>query len=272
MLYSPEQSKTQRNHGSSSRWIVYAVDGFRCRPIPLSEDWNSLTALAMYSHHEQRGGFRGVSFRPGDFVYRSCKDASHAEDTGTLETKVRKTYEGTEALGKGAYKCVTMVWAVSCPQWNICNSLEMVSLGMCSLGLCISASQASPEVHYLLVTRRHVTGTHQNGGCCACTTRLRLPCLQPVFISKPYGLSSNDSSTEFLLKCKGLRSLTISSSPGSNKLYRHFIYIQVCAAGLSTTSFHAVPPLLPPYHVTNATYKTSKGCLTPEIPNELFGS
>ncbi|GJT81071.1 reverse transcriptase domain-containing protein [Tanacetum coccineum] len=46
---------------------------------------------------------RGVSFRPGDFVYRA-NDASHAEDTGKLGPKWEGPYEVTEALGKGAYK------------------------------------------------------------------------------------------------------------------------------------------------------------------------
>nr|GFC45861.1 reverse transcriptase domain-containing protein [Tanacetum cinerariifolium] len=45
---------------------------------------------------------RGVSFRPGDFVYRA-NGASHAEDAGKLRPKWEGPYEVTEALGNGAY-------------------------------------------------------------------------------------------------------------------------------------------------------------------------
>nr|GFB78272.1 reverse transcriptase domain-containing protein [Tanacetum cinerariifolium] len=46
---------------------------------------------------------RGVSFRPGDFVYRA-NGASHAEDAGKLRPKWEGPYEVTKALGNGAYK------------------------------------------------------------------------------------------------------------------------------------------------------------------------
>ncbi|GKD00560.1 hypothetical protein Tco_1170834, partial [Tanacetum coccineum] len=46
---------------------------------------------------------RGVSFRPGDFMYRA-NNASHVEDTGKLGPKWEGPYEVTEVLGKGAYK------------------------------------------------------------------------------------------------------------------------------------------------------------------------
>ncbi|GKB41899.1 hypothetical protein Tco_0886841, partial [Tanacetum coccineum] len=46
---------------------------------------------------------RGVTFRPGDFVYRS-NEASHARDGGKLGPKWEGPYEVTEALGDGAYK------------------------------------------------------------------------------------------------------------------------------------------------------------------------
>nr|GFC39910.1 reverse transcriptase domain-containing protein [Tanacetum cinerariifolium] len=45
---------------------------------------------------------RGVTFRHGDFVYRS-NDASHAVDGGKLGPKWEGPYEVTEALGDGAY-------------------------------------------------------------------------------------------------------------------------------------------------------------------------
>nr|GEZ52491.1 reverse transcriptase domain-containing protein [Tanacetum cinerariifolium] len=45
----------------------------------------------------------GVTFRPGDFVYRS-NDASHVVVGGKLGPKWEGPYEVTEALGDGAYK------------------------------------------------------------------------------------------------------------------------------------------------------------------------
>nr|GEV30360.1 reverse transcriptase domain-containing protein [Tanacetum cinerariifolium] len=46
---------------------------------------------------------RGVTFRPGDFVYHS-NDTSHAVDGGKLGPKWEGPYEVMEALGDGAYK------------------------------------------------------------------------------------------------------------------------------------------------------------------------
>ncbi|GJU91484.1 reverse transcriptase domain-containing protein [Tanacetum coccineum] len=63
---------------------------------------------------------RGVSFRPGDFVYRA-NDASHVEDTGKLGPKWEGPYEVTEALGKGAYKLRDMGGRELPRTWNICN-------------------------------------------------------------------------------------------------------------------------------------------------------
>ncbi|GKD39675.1 hypothetical protein Tco_1259882, partial [Tanacetum coccineum] len=45
----------------------------------------------------------GVTFRPGDFVYRRY-DASHAVDGGKLGPKWEGPYEITEAQRDGAYK------------------------------------------------------------------------------------------------------------------------------------------------------------------------
>ncbi|GJT89562.1 hypothetical protein Tco_1078407 [Tanacetum coccineum] len=57
--------------------------------------------LKMKKYYNAR--IRGVTFRPGDFVYRS-NDASHAVDGGKLGQKWEGPYEVTEALGDGAYK------------------------------------------------------------------------------------------------------------------------------------------------------------------------
>ncbi|GKD87899.1 hypothetical protein Tco_1359053 [Tanacetum coccineum] len=46
---------------------------------------------------------RGVTFRQGDFVYRS-NDASHAVGGGKLSPKWEGPYKVKEALGDGAYK------------------------------------------------------------------------------------------------------------------------------------------------------------------------
>ncbi|GJV82399.1 reverse transcriptase domain-containing protein [Tanacetum coccineum] len=63
---------------------------------------------------------RGISFRPGDFVYRA-NHASLAEDTRKLGPKWEGPYEVTEALGKGAYKLRDMDGRELPRTWNICN-------------------------------------------------------------------------------------------------------------------------------------------------------
>ncbi|GJS64615.1 hypothetical protein Tco_0679179 [Tanacetum coccineum] len=74
--------------------------------------------LKMKAYYDAK--VRGVSFRPGDFVYRA-NDASHAEDTGKLGPKWEGPYEVTEALGKGAYKLRDMDGRELPRTWNICN-------------------------------------------------------------------------------------------------------------------------------------------------------
>ncbi|GJU16887.1 reverse transcriptase domain-containing protein [Tanacetum coccineum] len=63
---------------------------------------------------------RGVTFRPGDFVYRS-NDASHDVAGGKLRPKWEGPYEVTDALGDGAYKLRSMDGAVLPRTWNIAN-------------------------------------------------------------------------------------------------------------------------------------------------------
>ncbi|GJV93078.1 reverse transcriptase domain-containing protein [Tanacetum coccineum] len=65
----------------------------------------AITKLKMAKYYNAR--VRGVTFRPGDFVYRS-NDASHAVGGGKLSPKWEGTYEVTEALGYGAYKLRSM--------------------------------------------------------------------------------------------------------------------------------------------------------------------
>ncbi|GJU44072.1 hypothetical protein Tco_1201338 [Tanacetum coccineum] len=59
--------------------------------------------LKMTKYYNAR--VRGVTFRPGDFVYRS-NEASM--DGGKLDPKWEGPYEVTEALGDGAYKLRSM--------------------------------------------------------------------------------------------------------------------------------------------------------------------
>ncbi|GKA32938.1 reverse transcriptase domain-containing protein [Tanacetum coccineum] len=74
--------------------------------------------LKMTKYYNAR--VRGVTFRPGDFVYRS-NEASHAMDGGKLGPKWEGPYEVTEALGDGAYKLRSMDGAVLPRTWNIAN-------------------------------------------------------------------------------------------------------------------------------------------------------
>ncbi|GJW03414.1 reverse transcriptase domain-containing protein [Tanacetum coccineum] len=63
---------------------------------------------------------RGVTFRPGDFVYRS-NDASHVVDGGKLGPKWEGPYKVTEALGDRAYKLRSTDGTVLPRTWNIAN-------------------------------------------------------------------------------------------------------------------------------------------------------
>ncbi|GJS62929.1 reverse transcriptase domain-containing protein [Tanacetum coccineum] len=62
----------------------------------------------------------GVTFRPGDFVYRS-NDTSHVIDGGKLGLKWEGPYEVTEALGDEAYKLRSIDGTVLPRTWNIAN-------------------------------------------------------------------------------------------------------------------------------------------------------
>ncbi|GJR60641.1 reverse transcriptase domain-containing protein [Tanacetum coccineum] len=74
--------------------------------------------LKMTKYYNAR--VRGVTFRLGDFVYRS-NDASHAVDGGKLCPKWEGPYEVTEALGDGAYRLRSMDGTVLLRTWNIAN-------------------------------------------------------------------------------------------------------------------------------------------------------
>nr|GEU80817.1 reverse transcriptase domain-containing protein [Tanacetum cinerariifolium] len=74
--------------------------------------------LKMTNYYNAR--VRGVTFRPGDFVYRS-NDASHAVDRRKLGPKWEGPYEVTEALEDGAYKLRSTDGTVLSRTWNIAN-------------------------------------------------------------------------------------------------------------------------------------------------------
>nr|GEV05939.1 reverse transcriptase domain-containing protein [Tanacetum cinerariifolium] len=62
----------------------------------------------------------GVTFKPGDFVYRS-NDASHAVAGGKLGPKWEGPYDVTKALRDGAYKMRSMDETILSRMWNIAN-------------------------------------------------------------------------------------------------------------------------------------------------------
>nr|GFB90545.1 reverse transcriptase domain-containing protein [Tanacetum cinerariifolium] len=74
--------------------------------------------LKMMKYYNAR--VRVVSFKPGDFVYRS-NDASHAVACGKLGPKWKGPYEVTEALGNGAYKLWSTDGTVLPRTWNVIN-------------------------------------------------------------------------------------------------------------------------------------------------------
>nr|GEV64709.1 hypothetical protein [Tanacetum cinerariifolium] len=74
--------------------------------------------LKMTKYYNAR--VRGVTFRPGDFVYR-CNDASHAVDEVKLGPKWEGPYEVTKALGDGAYKLRSTDGTVLPRTWNFAS-------------------------------------------------------------------------------------------------------------------------------------------------------
>nr|GEY53016.1 reverse transcriptase domain-containing protein [Tanacetum cinerariifolium] len=72
--------------------------------------------LKMTKYYNARVG--GVTFRPGDFVYRS-NDTSHTVDGWKLSSKWEGPYEVTKALGDGAYKLRSTDGTILSRTWNI---------------------------------------------------------------------------------------------------------------------------------------------------------
>nr|GEV41859.1 hypothetical protein [Tanacetum cinerariifolium] len=74
--------------------------------------------LKMTKYYNAR--VRGVTFRPGDFVYHS-NDASHVMDGRKLSPKWEGPYEVTKVLGDGVYMLRSMDGPVLPRMWNIAN-------------------------------------------------------------------------------------------------------------------------------------------------------
>nr|GEX41617.1 reverse transcriptase domain-containing protein [Tanacetum cinerariifolium] len=87
----------------------------RCERAAIRE---AKAKLKMTKYYNAR--VRGVTFRSGDFVYRS-NDTSHAVAWGKLGPKWEGPYEVTEALGDGAYKLRSTDGTVLPRTWNITN-------------------------------------------------------------------------------------------------------------------------------------------------------
>ncbi|GJU01949.1 reverse transcriptase domain-containing protein [Tanacetum coccineum] len=87
----------------------------RCERAAIHE---AKAKLQMTKYYNAR--VRGVTFRPGDFVYRS-NDASHAVAGGKLGPKWEGPYEVMEALEDGAYRLRSMDGTVLPLAWNIAN-------------------------------------------------------------------------------------------------------------------------------------------------------
>ncbi|GKB17398.1 reverse transcriptase domain-containing protein, partial [Tanacetum coccineum] len=104
---------------------------------------------------------RGVTFRPGDFIYRS-NEASHAMDRGNLGPKWEGPYEVTEALGDGAYKLRGLVQLVDAsPQvmhvdginkTSKCNNILLSHVTVASAGDLPQSFVASHKKGELAVT------------------------------------------------------------------------------------------------------------------------
>nr|GEV88622.1 reverse transcriptase domain-containing protein [Tanacetum cinerariifolium] len=104
---------------------VATNDDERRIDLDLLEERRERAAICVAKAKSKMKGYydakvRGVSFRPGDFVY-PANDASHVEDARKLRPKWEGPYEVTEALGNDAYKLRDMDGRELPRTWNICN-------------------------------------------------------------------------------------------------------------------------------------------------------
>ncbi|GKB22143.1 reverse transcriptase domain-containing protein [Tanacetum coccineum] len=99
------------SHGDTPFSLTYGMEA-----VILAEIETPTYRIAVYYNAR----VHSVTFRPGDFVYRS-NDASHAVDGGKLDQKWEGPYEVTEALGDGAYKLKSADGTLFPRTWNIAN-------------------------------------------------------------------------------------------------------------------------------------------------------
>nr|GEV08641.1 reverse transcriptase domain-containing protein [Tanacetum cinerariifolium] len=93
--------------------------------LDLLEEWRECAAICEAKEKVKMIKYyntwvRDVTFRPGDFVYRS-NEASHAMDGGKLGPKWEGPYEVTEALGDGVYRLRSKDGGVFLRTWNVAN-------------------------------------------------------------------------------------------------------------------------------------------------------
>ncbi|GJR03016.1 reverse transcriptase domain-containing protein [Tanacetum coccineum] len=102
-------------HNDEELWLNLDLleEKYKCATI-----CEAKAKLKMTRYYNAR--VRGVTFRPGDFVYRS-NDASHAVIRGKLSPNWEGPYEVTEAFGDGVYRLKSMDGEVLPRTWNIAN-------------------------------------------------------------------------------------------------------------------------------------------------------
>ncbi|GKC50859.1 reverse transcriptase domain-containing protein [Tanacetum coccineum] len=114
--------------------------------------------LQMTKYYNAR--VHGVTFRPGDFVYRS-NEASHAVAGGKLGPKWEGPYEVTEALGDGAYRRRSMdgtgmnktPMGLANPTSSLCERLSTLIIGLPHKRVATPAATDSVSLLYVYLRR-----------------------------------------------------------------------------------------------------------------------
>ncbi|GJY88828.1 reverse transcriptase domain-containing protein [Tanacetum coccineum] len=127
----PAEIRNEANYTYRVVSIVEPIDAERRIDLDILEERREQAAIREEKAKSQMKGYydakvRGVSFRPGDFVYRA-NDASHAEDTGKLGpsggplARLRRNFE--TSIQAAGHRC-----CVSCPARGILQSQEICYL------------------------------------------------------------------------------------------------------------------------------------------------
>nr|GEY58274.1 reverse transcriptase domain-containing protein [Tanacetum cinerariifolium] len=103
--------------------------------------------LKMTKYYNAR--VRGVTFKPGDFVYHS-NDANHTVDGGKIGPKWEGPYEVTEALGDGAYKLRSTDETFLPRTWNIANLKGVTSEARLIHGFRLQLGLANKVIHVFI--------------------------------------------------------------------------------------------------------------------------